>query len=195
MQVHALSLITMADALHLDVLQWSRVTQHRLDVKEGGLLHDLGCHAIDLAVHIIGEEPTSVTTVASSRRWPDDRFKLHLGFVSGSSAVCDLEYGDRTRERLMVRGPENKICLPDPNKLLHIEAQCKPRNSLLSWSFDAVAIGYRAFRRSQSMGRASIRDALATFIHSLRVGLPFVPGFEDGIRNARWVAAAARAAR
>ena len=178
--------------LHLDVLRWSRVTRHRLDVKEGGLLHDLGCHAIDLALDVIGEEPNSINAVASSTRWRDDQFQLRLDFPSGSSAACDLAYGDRTREWLVVRGPENTVRLADPNKMLHLEPECKPRNSLVAWSLDAAAIGYRAFRWSQSMGQSSIRGALAAFIHSLRADLPFAPGFEDGIRNARWLAAAAR---
>jgi predicted dehydrogenase len=182
-------------ALHLDVLQWCRVTRHRLEGKEGGLLHDLGCHAIDLALDVIGEEPNGITAVASSRRWQDDQFQLRLDFPSGSSAACDLAYGDRTRESLVVRGPKKTVSLADPNKCLHIVTECESRNSLLAWSLDTAAIGYRAFSRSHSMGQASIRVSLAAFIHSLRTGLPFAPGFEDGIRNARWVAAAARSSR
>jgi predicted dehydrogenase len=179
-------------ALHLDVLRWSGVTRHRLDVQEGGVLHDLGCHAIDLALEVIGEEPNNIKAVTSSRRWRDDQLQLSLEFPSGSSATCDLAYCDRTRERLVVRGPENTVRLAEPNKMLHVEPKGGPRNSLVAWSLDAAAIGYRAFSRSQSMGQASIRGALAAFIHSLRAGLPFVPGFQDGIRNARWVAAVAR---
>jgi hypothetical protein len=62
------------------------------------------------------------------------------------------------------------------------------------WPLDALTLGYRAFRRSQSMGRASIGGALAAFLHGLRTSSPFAPGFADGLRNARWVAAAARSA-
>jgi predicted dehydrogenase len=181
--------------LHLDVLQWSRVTRHRLEGEEGGVLNDLGCHAIDLALDIIGEEPSGITAIASSRRWRDDQFQLRLDFPSGSSADCDLAYGGRTREALMVRGPKKTVSLADPNKFLHVVTESKPRNFVLAWSLDTAAIGYRACSRSQSMGRASIRGSLAAFIHSLRAGLPYAPGFEDGIRNARWVAAAARSSR
>jgi predicted dehydrogenase len=180
--------------LHLDVIEWSSVTKHRLEAHEGGLAHDLGCHAIDLALDVIGEEPESIVASTSSRRWTDDQLRLRLAFPSGSSATCDLAYGDRTREWLMVRGPENRARLTDPNMALHVESKDAPRNLLVAWSLDAVALGYRAFRRSQSIGRASIRGAIASFIHSLRTGSPFAPGFEDGIRNARWVAAAARSA-
>jgi hypothetical protein len=44
------------------------------------------------------------------------------------------------------------------------------------------------------MAHASIGTALATFVHALRTNAPFVPGYADGVRNARWVAAAARSA-
>ena len=157
-------------------------------------MHDLGSHAIDLALEVIGEEPDSIAAKTSSRRWTDDQLRLRLAFPSGSSATCDLAYGDQTRECLVVRGPENTARLAEPNKALHIEAESRPRNPLVAWSLDTVAIGYRALRQSQSMGKASIRGALAAFIHSLQSGLPFVPGFEDGVRNARWVAAAVRSA-
>ncbi|MGH7894171.1 MAG: Gfo/Idh/MocA family protein [Candidatus Binatia bacterium] len=186
--------VNLEFSLHLDVLRWSGVTRHRFDAQEGGLLHDLGCHAIDLALEVIGEEPDGIVAVTSSRRWADDQLRLHLSFPSGSSAACDLSYGDRTREWLVVRGPERTARLREPNKALHVELTGTPRNPLVAWSLDAVALGYRALRRSQSIGQASIRGALAAFIHSLRTGSPFAPGFADGVRNARWVAAAARSA-
>jgi predicted dehydrogenase len=181
-------------ALHLDVLRWSHITRHRLDVEEGGLLHDLGCHAIDIALEVIGEEPSHITAVTSSRRWKDDHIQLCLDFPNGSSATCNLAYGDRTHESLVVHGPEIIVRLAEPNKMLHVEPMGGPRNSLAAWLLDNAAIGYRAFSRSQSMGQASIRGALTAFIHAIRAGLPFVPGFEDGIRNACWVAAAERSA-
>jgi predicted dehydrogenase len=181
-------------AFHLDVLRWSQVTRHRLDAGEGGLLHDLGCHAIDLALDIIGEEPDGIAAVRSSDSTTDERYRLRLEFPSGSAAACDLAYGRRTREWLVARGPEKSARLSDPNMALHVEAIDAPRNSLVRWSLDAAALGYRACRRSQSIGRASIRGALAAFIDSLRTASPFNPGFKDAIRNARWVAAAARSA-
>ena len=181
-------------AFHLDVFRWSQVTRHRLDPDEGGLLHDLGCHAIDLALDIIGEEPDGIAAVRSSGQSTDEQYKLRLEFPSGSSATCDLAYGRRTREWLVARGPEKRARLSDPNMALHVEAIDAPRNPLVRWSLDAAALGYRACRRSQSIGRASIRGALAAFIHSLRTGSPFAPGFKDAIHNARWVAAAARSA-
>jgi predicted dehydrogenase len=181
-------------AFHLDVLRWSQVTRHRLDAGEGGLLHDLGCHAIDLALDIIGEEPDGISAVSSNGPSTDGRYRLRLEFPGGSSATCDLAYGRRTRERLLARGPETMARFSDPNMALHVEALDAPRNPLVRWSLDAAALGYRACRRSQSIGRASIRRALAAFIDSLRTASPFNPGFKDAIRNARWVAAAEHSA-
>src|SRR5262245_6683978 len=51
--------------LHLDVPRWSTITTHRLDPKEGGVLHDLGCHAIDLAIQLIGEEPETIVAATT----------------------------------------------------------------------------------------------------------------------------------
>jgi hypothetical protein len=59
---------------------------------------------------------------------------------------------------------------------------------------DAAHLGYGGLRRSQSIGRASVRGALAAFAAALRDGAPFSPGLEDGVRNAHIVAAALRSA-
>ena len=178
--------------LHLDVLGWSTVTRHRLDPGEGGLLHDLGCHAIDLAVHVIGEEPTGVSADATGPRGASDHLHVRLGFPAGSTATCDIAYGARTREWLVVRGPKATARLAEPNLALHVEPTGGRASRLVAWSRDAAALGYRAVFRSQSIGRASIRGALAAFVHGLRTQTPFSPGFEDGARNARLVAAAGR---
>jgi predicted dehydrogenase len=181
-------------AFHLDVVRWSQVTAHRLDAAEGGLLHDLGCHAIDLALEIIGEEPDSIAAVRTSGQSTDEHYRLRLEFPSGSSATCDLAYGRRSRECLVARGPEKRARLSDANMALHVEAIDAPRNPLVRWSLDAAVLGYRACRRSRSIGRSSISGALAAFIGSLRTASPFEPGFKDAIRNAQWVAAAERSA-
>ena len=181
-------------ALSLDVLGWSRVTRHRLDGREGGLLHDLGCHAIDLATELLGEEPDGVEAETSSRRWPGDHVRLRLVFPSGASAACELAYGARTRERLALRGPMAAAWLVEPNAALHVEPAGARSSRLVAALHDAAFLGYRAIRRSHAIGRASIRGALAAFAASLRSGAPFSPGLEDGARNARYVAAALRSA-
>jgi predicted dehydrogenase len=180
--------------LHLDVPRWSGVTTHRLDPNEGGVLHDLGCHAIDLAFQLIGEEPDTVAAVSTGSQSAGDRFNLRLAFPNGSTASCDLGYGVQTREWLAVHGPYGRIRLAEPNRVLHVEKEGARHNPVVPWLFDAVALGYKGLRRSRSMGRASIRAALAAFVQSVRNGAPFAPGFRDGVRNALWVDAAARSA-
>jgi predicted dehydrogenase len=180
--------------LHLDVRRWSGVTRHRLDAAEGGVLHDLGSHAIDLALELIGEEPDAVMAEICKADSTDDRVQLRLSFPSGSSASCDVAYGARTREWLVVHGPDKTARLADPNMALHIGRSDAARHPLVTWGIDAISLGYRACWRSRSMARASIRAALAAFVHAVRTNTAFVPGFVDGLRNVRWMAAACRSA-
>jgi predicted dehydrogenase len=180
--------------LHLDVLAWCTVTRHRLAPEEGGLLHDLGCQAIDLVGDLLGEEPTRIAAETWSARWHEDHVRLVLGFGSGSTAVCDLAYEGVTREQLVVRGPRATLRLADPNMALHLEPAGARPGRLAARCRDAAAFGYRALRPARAMGRSTIHLALAAFVRALRAGEPFSPGFDDGLRNARWVAAAARSA-
>src|SRR5207244_9798973 len=89
--------------LHTDVLSWSTVTRHRLEEKEGGILHDLGGHAIDLATDLFRREPETVAAEAGSRRWPNDHVRLALAFADGSAVRCELAYGNRTRTPIRPR--------------------------------------------------------------------------------------------
>jgi hypothetical protein len=173
--------------LHIDVRRWSSVTKHRLDAVEGGVLHDLGGHAIDLATQIVGGEPDSIAA-----RSITDRIELQLDFAGGSSARCDVAYSDRTREWLAVRGPQGSVRLAEPNMVLHAGNGGLLRNRVMAPLVDAAALGFRGLLRSRSIGRATIRAALASFAASVRTGTAFTPGFADGVRNALWVEAAAR---
>jgi myo-inositol 2-dehydrogenase / D-chiro-inositol 1-dehydrogenase len=173
--------------LHIDVRPWSSVTKHRLDASEGGVLHDLGGHAVDLATQIVGGEPDSIAARSAA-----DRIELQLDFAAGSSARCDVGYSDRTREWLHVRGPQGSVRLAEPNMVLHAGTGGFLRNRVMAPLVDAAALGYRGLLRSQSIGRATIRAALASFAASVRTGTAFTPGFADGLRNALWVEAAAR---
>jgi hypothetical protein len=59
---------------------------------------------------------------------------------------------------------------------------------------DAAMFGYRALRRDRSMSRFSIASALASFVRAVREGGTFSPGFDDAVRNVRWLEAALRSA-
>ena len=180
--------------LHLDVLGWSTVTQHRLSEMEGGLIHDLGCHAIDLATWILDETPDRIAAVASTARWKDDHVRLELGFPSGAVATADLAYGDRTRERFVIEGPGGRIRLDEPNLALHVQRAGTRPSAIVERCRDAAVLAYRALRPSERVGRGSIRGSLAAFGGALRGLRPFDPGATVGLENARMVAAAVRSA-
>ncbi len=180
--------------LHTNVLSWSTVTRHRLAEGEGGILHDLGGHAIDLASDLLRREPETVAAEAENRRWPNDYVRLALAFADGSAFQCELAYGDRTRERLGIRGPKGRLSLADPNMAIHLERNGTRGARIADRCVDAAIFGYRALRRDRTMSRSSIRCALASFIRALLEDTPFSPGFEDAVRNALWVEAAARSA-
>jgi len=186
--------VEVAFLLHLDVLSWSTVTRHRLEEKEGGILHDLGGHAIDLASDLLQREPETVAAEAGSRRWPNDHVRLELAFADGSAFRCDLAYGDRTRERLSILGTRGRLHLADPNMAIHVERNGTRGLRIAARCVDGAIFGYRALRRDRTMSRSSIRRALASFVRALREDMPFSPGFEDAVRNALWVEAAARSA-
>lgn len=179
-------------ALHVDVASWSTVTEHRLSADDGGILHDLGSHAIDLAADILGAEPERVSAGRHGERWPDDRLRLDLSFAEGSTATCDLAYETRTFERLSVHGPRGSLRLADPNMAVHFEPAGR-RGPRLAASFTDMSVFlYRVLSRGQSMARFSIASALAAFVRAIAAGETPSPGFEDAVKNVRWLEAAAR---
>ena len=178
--------------LSTDVLSWSTVTRHRLSPEEGGILHDLGGHAIDLAGDVLGEEPESVAASASSLEWEGDSLRLELAFANGSAAHCRLGYSASTCERLSVRGPRGRLSLRDPNMAIHLQRRGARAPRVAARLRDAAVFTYRALRRDRTMTRFTIRKALGAFVHALAAGDPFSPGFDEAVRNVRWLDAAAR---
>ena len=184
--------VEIAFTLHTDVHSWSTVTRHRLEPEEGGILHDLGGHAIDLASDIAGEEPESVRAELSRRAFPDDRLRLDLAFRDGSSVRCDLGYDASARERISIRGPKGTLLLRDPNMAIHVFRN-GAQPSLLTQRFrDAGALAARVLRRGRTMTRFSVAAAISAFLRALGTGEPFSPSLEEAIRNVRWLEAAAR---
>jgi len=180
--------------LHVDVLSWSTVTRHRLSGNDGGILHDLGSHAIDLAADVVGERPERVSAATRSERWPGDHLQLDLLFADGSRAICDLAYETRTFERLSVEGPRGRLRLADPNMALHFDPDGRRGPGLAASCADAGVFLYRALRRGRSMARFSIASALQAFVRAVAAGEPLSPGFDEAVENVRWLEAAARSA-
>ena len=178
--------------LRTDVFSWSTVTRHRLLPKEGGILHDLGGHAIDLAADLVGAEPVSVAAVSTSREWEGDGLRLNLAFEDGSTFRGFVGYDSDTCERLMVRGPLGRLTLRDPNMAIHLQRNGKRPPGLTARCRDLAAFADRVIRRDRSMTRYTVRGALASFVRSLRTGEPFSPGFDEAVSNVRWLEAAER---
>jgi predicted dehydrogenase len=172
--------------LRVDVRPWCTVTAHRLDPEEGGVLFDLGSQMVDLAVWVMGREPSAVR---ASVGLPDD-VKIELHFPGGAVARCTVAYGGRTGERLLIEGRLGRLWLPDPNMRLHLErgAAAARRPTLL----DLAAFGWRGVFRRRSMSRRSIALAIAAFVDGIRRSAPFSPGFAEAARSARLLEAAAR---
>jgi predicted dehydrogenase len=180
--------------LSTDVFSWSTVTRHRLSPEEGGILHDLGGHAIDLAADLLGERPESISASAVDQDWEGDALRLDLGFADGSVFRSSLRYARSTCERLSVRGPRGRLSLRDPNMAIHLQSRGGRRPGIAARIGDVAVFGYRALRRDRSMTRYTIRAALDSFVRALGSGEAFSPGFDEAVQNVRWLDAAARSA-
>jgi hypothetical protein len=143
---------------------------------------------------MLDELPHEVTAIQATERWPGDRLRLTLAFPSGAVAHADLAYGTRTRERLAVHGPAARLWLDEPNMALHVRRAGAHRRRLAAHALDVATLAYRALRPSERVGRASIRGALAAFVHGVRTRGRFEPGMPQGLWNARCVAASMRSA-
>jgi len=179
---------------HLDALKWRAATPFRFLANEGGVLYDLGSHAIDLVPHLLGEEPVSVLAKTSSQRWESDHVELRMEFSRGFTFQCSLAYQSRGQERLVIRGRKGVLRMDNPNMTVHTLSDDQAPLSPAGRCRDIAAIGYRAFRRDRSMLRYSVHAALAAFIDSLRSGGDFSPNFTAAANNAMWLEAVARSA-
>lgn len=180
--------------LHVNVLEWCSVTAHRLSPGEGGVLYDLGSQMLDLVWSIFSEEPVSILAEIRSKRWVSDHVALGLDFSSGLHVRCELAYGERTRESVVIQGSRGRLRLDNPNMTIHLELKDSPPHQLADRCRDAFIFGYRAVRRDRSMLRYTIRASIETFLRSLRVNERFSPGFEDAAKNTMWLEAALRSA-
>jgi predicted dehydrogenase len=159
------------------------------------VLYDLGSQALDLVRLLFERDPVAITAECSSCQWEGDRVRLRLALDGGIIVRCDLAYGERTRECVTIQGRDGGLTLSDPNATIHLERGVSRPASALALGRDVLALGYRAIRRSRSMGRFSIAASIRAFLHALQREEPFTPGFADARRNAIWLDAAARSAR
>jgi len=179
--------------LEVDARRWTGVTAHRSDPGEGGALHDLGSHLLDLAWMLLGREPVRVHARAGSRRWEHDHVEAALELADGVTVDCALAYGGANREQVTIHGSRGTIRLREPNAHLHLTLAGSRASALREHLLDGAALAYRAAFRGRSLLRASIRGALGELIAALGEGRAPSPGLEDALRNAAWLEAVQRA--
>jgi predicted dehydrogenase len=177
--------------LEVDVLRWGGADSHRFAPGEGGALHDLGSHLLDLAWMLLAREPARISARAESRRWENDHVRLTLDLPGGPAVECELGYGARNREQVVVHGTRATLALLDPNGMIHLRPAGSRALPVLERARDGAALAIRGVLR-RSLLRGSIRSALGEFLSALAEGRHPQPGLDDALRNAAWLAAAAR---
>ncbi len=178
----------------VDPIKWRAATPYRLSSNEGGVLYDLGSHAIDLIPNILREKPARVMAKTWSRRWESDQIELNLELNSGFMFRCSLAYQSPAQERIVIHGSEGGLCMDDPNMNLYLINKGATGRGLAGRCHDILTIGYRALRRDHSMLRYSIHASLGAFFGALRIRGAFSPGFDDAANNVIWLEAASKSA-
>ena len=108
--------------LETNVRRWSTVTQRRMSPSEGGVLHDLGSQAIDVVCQIVGDAPLDIFGGCTIQPSGHEQLELRE-FANGVRARCQLGYGVRNCESLIVVGSDRSIILREPNMAPHVTAQ------------------------------------------------------------------------
>jgi myo-inositol 2-dehydrogenase/D-chiro-inositol 1-dehydrogenase len=178
--------------LEVDVLRWGGAASHRFAPGEGGALHDLGSHLLDLAWMLFGREPARVTARAESRRWENDHVRITLDLPGGPAVECELGYGARNREQVTIHGTRGTLALRNPNAAIHFRPSGARARPVLERVEDGGALAVRGVFRGRSLLRQSIRSALGEFLSALAEGRRPAPGLHDALRNSAWLHAAAR---
>jgi predicted dehydrogenase len=165
---------------------------HRAQVGEGGVLHDLGSHAVDFAAVTFGTAVAAITGTRRGDAWNDERIALRLDYPGGLTVDCDLGYGGRMRESLAIDGDGGVIRLDEPNFRPWRYRRAPALAPLWELPVNTALWGWRKARR-QVMLRGSVAAALHEFLDALRVGRPFAPGFVEAMTVATWLRAAQQA--
>lgn len=177
--------------LNVNVQKWSKVSNHRAQTGEGGVLYDLGSQVLDLALVTFGQQPVEIQARRSGKGVLDERIDMTFRFPDGLIVDCNLAYGARNQESVMIKGEKATLQLRDPNFLAWVERNPSLSGRLARFAAERAALAYRGFFRSRSMLRYSVSASLEAFFETLGTSRPFSPGFEDALRVARYTKAAA----
>jgi predicted dehydrogenase len=176
----------------VNVRPWLSVTTHRLQPSEGGMLYDLGSQLLDLVGFILDDEPVRIRA-SEQQDLPDNSvMHLELEMSRGLCVHASLGYSQSNHERVLIRGENATVWIPDPNMAIHLRQTGRPLTSVSGHISDYMTLLYRAIRRQRSMLRHTIELSLIAFARAIRGREPFAPGIEEGLRNALWLEAARR---
>jgi predicted dehydrogenase len=167
--------------MHVNPEKWGAVTEHRMRLEEGGILQDLGSHALDLAAFLLNQEVSQVRT-----RWQDTghqvRADLKLFFPEGSSALCSLAYTQRPIERVLAQSGDDFFVILHP--MAGLRRNSTNIFSPVGLATDFAAVMSHTWHRRFSMIGATVHAALAHFFTCLRLGAGPQTGWSAALQNA-----------
>ncbi len=156
--------------------------------REGGVLFDLGSHAVDVVCGIVGAQPSAVR--ASRPLESPNAVRLDLDFPRDVRASCDLRHCNYNREALLAIGTSGRILLRNPNAAVHITSRTGSGGPV-ALVRDVAGLGYRFVFVGRRLLRYSIRRSLDTFVSCIREPRAFEPGYGAALQNTRLLAGAA----
>jgi predicted dehydrogenase len=169
--------------IHVNPRQWKAVTEHRMQLEEGGLLQDLGSQALDLATFLMDQEPVRVRTRFCHGSGHDARASLKVGFPDGSSALCSIAYGLHPIERITAETKTDSFTIFHP--MAGLRANAPNFFSPTGLSSDFLALAHHTLSRRFSMVGATVHSALQHFFSCVRAGTKPQPDWSVAVQNAR----------
>ena len=151
-------------------------------------LQDLGGHAVDFAIRLLGSSPVVVaaTDVTASNfqgvsfilQWPD-----------GRAVKCRVGYG-KAREAISVKGSLGTLAMNNPHGRIWVVDSQTSFARFGARAIDLLSMLGYALRPARRLTRSSTYAALGAFLSCVRTGDAPKPNLDDAIQIALLLAAA-----
>ena len=163
---------------------------------EHGALFDLAPHHLDLARHLTGAEPTSITALVRNGRSPRDIGHLEIAMDDGALVQSRLQLNSVEEHRIEAYGEAGKLSV-DLTRSLALQ-RVGLRATALGGAVARVAqamqplthAGYLAEKLRAPWREPSFLRAIASFTEAIRTGARVSPDFADGLACHRMLEAA-----
>lgn len=152
-------------------------TDHRRSPGQGGSLHDLAPHMLDLMWVICGGAPERIAATTSGEHWT-----IRCHYARDLAVTIRVGYGRRYTEKISVLGTCGALHLTNPYGCLRRSPRTSVRARLTDQTRRLIGV-----MRGQSMLRVSIEQTVRVFRTALSGAGPFSPGWEDGVRVVDWL--------